>query len=368
MKKADYLCSECGTETIHFNKPCVNCNSVRIVTKKFAKDNFGDDYDKCFIPLAPPVKTTCTPEFMRQPLELHCASAGMGVNTIAYVIECTKQGIIFDIIYFADPGKENPKTYEYIPIFNKWLVEHGQPEVTIVYNVNKHGEFIGLYQDCINNKTLPSIAYGFKSCSQKWKRAPIDKAMNNWEPAKHVWLKGGQAIKYLGYDADESHRTQKDFSDKKYKYVYKLVELNMGRFECVQSIIDPGLPLPPKSSCTFCPSMKPWEIIELYENERKEFYDAVEMERNAKENLITVKGLGRDFAWWDLIVAYRYLKLCKKHNYIGNVPDRIKRLMNKVNRSRPIDYEKLAKSRQTAQEIVCDLFNQGIDMPCDCMN
>lgn len=300
-------------------------------------------------------------------LTLHVGAAGLGVNTVAYLIESTKQGIIFDLILFADPGKENPKTYAYIPIINKWLSEHGQPQITTVYNVNKDGKFIGLYQDCLNNKMLPSIAYGFKSCSLKWKRAPQDKYLNNYLPAEFVWVNGGVVLKYLGYDVDESHRTSKDFSDKKYQFVYKLVELEMGRFECVKSIIDAGLPLPPKSSCTFCPSMKPWEIIELYETEAKEFYDAVYMERNAKENLSTVKGLGRDFSWWDLIVAYRYLSLVKKYNAMGAIPEKIKKLMLKVNKSKPIDYEALSKER-SAKKCVSTLFSQGIDMPCECMN
>src|SRR6185312_12941788 len=150
--------------------------------------------------------------------------------------------------------------------------------------------------------------------------------------------------------------------------IYPLVEMDIGRFACVQTIIDEGLPLPPKSSCTFCPSMKPWEIIELYETQPKEFYDAVEMERNAAENLSTVKGLGRDFSWWDLILAYKYLKLVKKYNSMGNVPERIKRLMKKVNKSKPVDYEKLSKDRRTANEVVCDLFKQNIEMPCGCVD
>jgi hypothetical protein len=124
-----------------------------------------------------------------------------------------------------------------------------------------------------------------------------------------------------------------------------------------------------KSSCTFCPSMKPWEIIELYETEPKEFYDAVEMERNAKGNLNTIKGLGRDFSWWDLIVAYRYLKFVQRANIIGlYIPLKISKLMNKVNNSRPIDYEKLSRDRNNPTQQVCDLFKQNIEMPCDCMN
>jgi hypothetical protein len=304
---------------------------------------------------------------MFQPKALHVASAGMGVNTIAYIIECTKRGIIFDLIIFADPGKENPKTYEYIPLFNKWLREHGQPEVYIVYNRNKSGEFVGIYQDCINNKSLPSIAYGFKTCSQKWKRQPTDKFLNNLPKANLNWSVGVPINKYLGYDADESHRTNNNYSDNKYQCVYPLVELDMGRFECVKTILDAGLPLPPKSICTFCPSMKPWEIVELYESDRREFYDAIQMERNAHDGNSSVKGLGRDFAWWDLIVAYRYLCLVKKYNAMGPVPERIRKLMLKVNRSKPVDYEKLSKER-SAKKCVSDLFSQGIDMPCECMN
>ena len=68
-----------------------------------------------------------------------------------------------------------------------------------------------------------------------------------------------------------------------------------------------------------------------------------------------------------LIVAYKYMKLVKKHKAMGNVPDKIKRLMMKVNRSKPIDYEKLANERTTAKESVCDLFKQSINMPCECM-
>lgn len=351
-----YLCSECGSEHVGIKGPCVYCGSYRIIIEAFAIEHFGENY-----------RLNCFDELHENTVELHVGSAGMGVNTVAYIIECTKAGIIFHNILFADPGKENPLTYAYIPILNKWLSNHGQPEITIVRNVNKDGIFVGLYQDCLNQKMLPSIAYGFKSCSQKWKKAPQDKFLNNWLPAKKVWENGGVVLKYLGYDADESHRTNKIYDDKKYKYVYKLVELDMGRFECVQVIIDAGLPLPPKSSCTFCPSMKPWEIIELYESQRKEFYDAIVMERNAEPNLTTVIGLGRDYRWWDLIVAYRYLQLVMKHKQMGQVPNKIKKLMAKINRSKPINYEKVSRERN-AQNAVCDLFKTNIEMPCDCMN
>jgi len=298
--------------------------------------------------------------------QLNVAAAGLGVNTIAYLVECTKRGILFDYIFFSDPGKENPKTYEYREYFNKWLLEHGQPEITTLYNLTHDQKFIGLYQDNLNLGTLPSIAYGFKKCSQKYKIRPFEKFLNNDELAKSVWKLGGKINVYKGIDADESHRAIEN-PNKKFINIYPLLEWEWGRFECVKCILEAGLLLPPKSSCTFCPSMKPWEIIELYENNPKEFYDAIRMERNAEANFLTIKGLGRDFSWWDLIVAYKYLKLVKKHNAMGYIPDKIKRLMLKVNRSKPIDYETISKERN-AKTCINDLFSQGIEMPCDCMN
>ena len=299
--------------------------------------------------------------------EAHIACAGLGVNTIAYLILCTRQGIKFDHVLFSDPGKEWPKTYAYIDIINKWLTAHGQPKVTIVYKTDLNGDRLTLYQDNLHNQTIPAIAFGFKTCSQKFKRQPQDKFLNNDPFIRWVKSMGGVVYNYIGFDADESHRTQTNYDTDRVKNIYPLVDADMGRFECVKLILDEGLPLPPKSSCTDCPSMKPWEIIELYETEPKEFYDAIALERAALPHLSDIKGLGRDFSWWDLIVAYRYLKLIKRYNNAAYIPPKIKKLILKINRSKPIDYKKLAADRKNAKDIVCDLFTTRVEAPCECM-
>jgi len=176
----------------------------------------------------------------------------------------------------------------------------------------------------------------------------------------------------MWYDFDEDHRTTKDYSDDRYQYKYLLVDNEIDRFGCIQIIIDEGLVLPPKSSCTFCPSMKPYEIIELYETNPKEFYDAIRMEDNAKGNLLTIKGLGRDFSWWELILAYKYFRLVKRYNSMTPIPKRILKMVKKINRS--VNGTKKAKTKvtvskkKTAKEITCDMFKTRIDAPCDCMN
>ena len=58
-----------------------------------------------------------------------------------------------------------------------------------------------------------------------------------------------------------------------------------------------GLPQPGKSSCFFCPSMRAEEIIDLREHYPDLFRRALAMEDNARANLKTVQGLGRNYSW-----------------------------------------------------------------------
>jgi hypothetical protein len=228
-------------------------------------------------------------------------SYGAGTNSTALLIECVKREVKVDIILFADTGGERPETYNYIKIFNRWLVENGMPEIITVKKVRANGEVLTLEQNCLEQNMLPSIAYGFKSCSLKYKVQPQDKFMNNYDPARKVWDGGGKVIKYIGYDADESHRTQKNHDDDKYQYEFPLVKWGMGRKECVKSIIEAGLPLPGKSSCWFCPNSRKHEIKHLAAVHPDLAQRAIAMEKNA--HLTQVAGLGRNFAWGDLLAT-----------------------------------------------------------------
>ncbi len=44
----NYVCSECGHEQDSMDRPCDNCNSVRVITIKFAQEHFGDNWRDCF--------------------------------------------------------------------------------------------------------------------------------------------------------------------------------------------------------------------------------------------------------------------------------------------------------------------------------
>jgi len=218
---------------------------------------------------------------------------GGGVNSTAMLVEMSRRGINPDLILFADTGGERPETYASVEAVSKWCVSHGFPAVVTVKKVDRNGEVLTLEQNCLNKRMLPSIAYGFKSCSLKYKVQPQDKYCNSWGPSLAAWSIGVKCTKAIGYDSGESRRASiKD--DDKYVYWYPLVEWEIDRDDCVEICKSEGLPTA-KSSCFYCPSMKKREIFELAETHPDLADRAIEMEDNAE--LTSVKGLGRDFSW-----------------------------------------------------------------------
>lgn len=97
---------------------------------------------------------------------------GGGTNSTAMLIGLWQRRIPVDLILFADPGGEQPHTYAYLEIMDRWLAEHGMPPITRVWYTTRDGRRLTLEQECLRSSTLPSIAYGYKKCSLKHKVFP----------------------------------------------------------------------------------------------------------------------------------------------------------------------------------------------------
>lgn len=232
-------------------------------------------------------------------------SYGAGTDSTAELVEMVNRGIRPDLILFADTGAERPETYWYITMFSLWLVGKNFPPITVVSKVDLYSSVMTLEQNCLEQNMLPSLAYGFKSCSQKFKAQPQDKYCNHHPSAIETWKNGEKVIKAIGYELGEERRA-KDYDDKKYSYWYPLIEWEMDRDACIKTIANAGLPQPGKSSCFFCPSMKKTEILELKDSHPDLLKRALEMEANAE--LTTIPGLGRSYAWKDFIEYTEYME------------------------------------------------------------
>jgi hypothetical protein len=226
----------------------------------------------------------------------------MGVNSAAMAVGFVKFGLSYDLAMFADTGGETNATYAYKPIIQAFVYKAGLPPIMDVWKKNEdNSRALTLEQDCLERKALPSIAYGrFKSCSDHYKIRPQLKVIKAWKPALDAWERGERVTFLIGFDADESHRTL-DYGSEKYVSRYPLVEWGWDRDDCEREILAAGLPLPPKSSCFFCPNMRAQEIIALNKSEPDKIARAIAMEENAE--LTTIRGLGRKWSWKDVIEA-----------------------------------------------------------------
>src|SRR2546430_2500819 len=106
-------------------------------------------------------------------------SFGGGVNSLALLIGLKERGIRPDAILFADTGGEKPETYDAVFKAGAWLLAIGFPGLVVVRN---DGMYESLEDNCLKKNMLPSLAYGFKSCSDKYKRRPMDKYVKHWQP------------------------------------------------------------------------------------------------------------------------------------------------------------------------------------------
>lgn len=234
--------------------------------------------------------------------KLLVVSSGLGVNSVAMLVGMHERGIMPDMILFSDTGSEKPETYAYILVLNKWLAGVGMPTLKVVSVAdNPNAVAKSLEAQCLRLGFLPSIAYGWKTCSQRWKADPIRKFLNNWQPSKQEYGAGRPIIHAIGYDAGESHRNLD--SDAKAEFWFPLREWGWFRKDCTAAVERAGLPVPVKSACFFCPSSKKHEILALRRDHPDLFARAVAIEHAAKANSTSVKGLGRDWSWESLVKA-----------------------------------------------------------------
>lgn len=264
---------------------------------------------------------------------------GAGVDSTAMLVILREAGITPSLILFADTGGEKPETLIHLARVNVVLGQWGWPLVTVVRKAPLASTgYSDLYGNCLKNETLPSLAFGLKSCSLKWKVSPQDQYLKgvskgpNKCPPHPAWLdavsRNERVVKLIGYDCGKADiRRSKDLkpSDDDFDYVYPLQLVGWARSDCVDGITKVmGSDLVPiKSACFFCPASKQWELYWLAAEHPDLLEAALRLEwraltgRHSRFNEVefgaawedmvrtadsfpstsTCVGLGRSFAW-----------------------------------------------------------------------
>ncbi len=219
-------------------------------------------------------------------------SYGGGVNSVAVLVWMSQHGYRPRAIVMADPGSEWPATTRYRDeVMPGWLESVGFPPITVITRAEEgqHRErawrLERLYDECFRIGSLPSIAYGWKKCSAKYKGETQRWWIARQPWALEEWEAGRTIAKVIGYDADESSRVMGVFPTKwendRFVAWYPLHAENLDREGCESLIQSVGLALPHKSACTFCPNNTIAEWRQLRAEEPAIFQEAVDMSRNA---------------------------------------------------------------------------------------
>ena len=215
-------------------------------------------------------------------VQMKIISYGGGVQSTAMIVLATQGKIEADIALFSNVGddSEHPKTLRYVrEIIIPWATSKGfrVEELT----PHKRGEPTSLVKEITREGSRRVLipVYGdigaplSRSCTTDFKVRVI----GQWA-RKNGANKNNKFVCHIGISVDEIERAGRGQPEAWQERSYPLLDLGLRRSDCEQVIRDAGLPVPPKSSCFFCPFHRPLTWSELRRDEPELFEKAQELE------------------------------------------------------------------------------------------
>lgn len=204
-----------------------------------------------------------------------------------------------DAALFSNVGddSEEPATLTYVrEVMQPWAAERGLP-VHELGRVKRDGTPETLWGRLMkpDSRSLPipvrmsNGAPGNRSCTVDFKIKVVGKWLK-----QHGASASNPATVCIGISTDEYQRANNKKAEPYERPFYPLLHLGMSRGDCIETIRAAGLPVPPKSSCFFCPFHRPLMWAEMRRDSPELFAKAVELEDTLNERRVM---LGRDPVW-----------------------------------------------------------------------
>lgn len=228
-------------------------------------------------------------------------SFGGGQQSMAVMVMQSLGLVNFDAFVFADvgPRSEDERTQAYVQDYViPFALKHGiRFEIVRKLYKGEPDDVITAVERAQRSVIIPirmgSGAPGNRNCTFDFKIRPIHKWVRS-EVADGAYVDMG-----IGFGADEMRRV-KD-ADSEYhdsqgalkfhfmrRKVYPLIEANMNRAASQKLIASVGLPVPPPSSCWFCPFHSRAAWIELKKARPDLFEQAAQLEEKVNETRANV--------------------------------------------------------------------------------
>ncbi|MFI2346891.1 phosphoadenosine phosphosulfate reductase [Streptomyces sp. NPDC019443] len=214
--------------------------------------------------------------------ELRTFSFGGGWQSTAALVLAAQERIDFRTFLFANVGSdsENPATLRY-------LEQYAAPYAAA------HGlDLIELHREA--KGTTETICQRILSSNGSRQTIPV--FLTNGKPGKRnctydfkilvtgAWLKAHgasadhRATVAMGISLDEIGRANPNKAMPYERLAYPLLDLKIRRADCPRIIRSAGLPVPPKSSCDFCPMRKIPEWQAMHQQDPVRFERACHIE------------------------------------------------------------------------------------------
>jgi hypothetical protein len=227
-------------------------------------------------------------------------SYGGGVQSTALLVLAAEHRIDFQTFLMANVGddSENPGTLRYLEEYAKpYAADHGIALDVLDRVMVRSGETRTLYGEITRPGSrslkipvrMSNGAPGTRSCTADYKIKVIGREMKRrGATAKN------RAVVGIGISLDEIQRANSRRPEPHEDITYPLLELGLRRQDCARIIRNAGLPVPPKSSCWFCPFHRPETWHEQRRNEPELFEKSCQLEELLNERR---DALGKDHVY-----------------------------------------------------------------------
>lgn len=226
-------------------------------------------------------------------------SFGGGWQTVAALALAASGELDYDTFVFANVGddSENPGTLRYLRRYAlPFAARHGLRLIQLE-RTRRDGGVETLYGRLMKegSRSIPipvrmsNGAPGTRSCTADFKIKVIGR-----------WLKkqgasaDNPATVAIGITVDEIERANNRRCEPHESVVYPLLDLGIRRADCPRIIAQAGLPLPPPSSCWFCPHHRMEQWRKMRREEPALFAKACHLEETINRRR---HDLGRDPVW-----------------------------------------------------------------------
>lgn len=207
-------------------------------------------------------------------MTIRSVSYGGGKQSTALLVLAKRKVIDFDLFLMANVGEdsEDPRTLTYVREVAMPYAEKNGIELRLLDRVKRDGSTETLWGRLMreDSRSLPipvrmsNGAPGTRSCTADFKIKVIGKELKRLGATAD-----NPATIGIGISLDEIHRANARKVEPHERIVYPLIGigeetgLKMTRIDCERLIESEGLPVPPKSSCFFCPFHRPTAWADL---------------------------------------------------------------------------------------------------------